>query len=137
MDRLGLTRDYPKDNYGSQIGDDGNYNVLKGVTFLVDLDESLSEGNSTNTLTHELTVHVDPDLQRIENIGTKIMNGLLKPGTTEYLQQLTNVKNSGDIDHQRLGQGMNKEYKNISAQLDQLKNSKQYSELYEKDVKDH
>jgi len=96
-----------------------------------------NEEESTNTLAHELTVHVDPNVQRVQQIENKVVDGTLKPGTTEYLKQLQNIKNSAATDHQNLGKGLNTNYQNISAQLDKLKNTNQYTELYQQDVKDN
>ncbi len=132
-----LTREYERDNYDKKIGDSKDYDIKKGVTFLVNLDQDRGEEESTNTLTHELTVHVDPNAQRVQKIENKVINGALKPGTEAYLKQLETIKNSGSQDHNNLGQSQNSKYQNISAQLDKLKNTTQYSELYKQDVKEH
>jgi RHS repeat-associated protein len=135
--REGTTREFERDNYDKKIGDSKDYDIRKGVTYLVNLDESRNEQESTNTLTHELTVHVDPNVQRVQNIENKVVDGKLKPGTEAYLKQLETVKFSGSVDHKNLGQGKNINYQNISAQLDKLKNTNQYTELYKQDVKEH
>jgi len=120
-----------------EIGDDKNYDIRKGVSFNVFLEKELSEEKSTSALAHELAVHVDPNVQRVQAIETKMVDGTLKPGTTEYIKQLKSIQNSGGTDHQSLGQGKNTTYQNISAQLDKLKNTNQYTELYKKDVNAH
>lgn len=135
MPREGLTREYERNSYNNEIGDDMDYDVKKGVTYLVNLDQGRDEKESTNTLTHELTVHVDPNVQRVQRIENKTIDGTLKPGTAEYLKQLETITASGAKDHQNLGQGKNATYQNISAQLDKLKNTNQYTELYKEDVK--
>lgn len=134
MPREGLTREYERSSYNKGIGDDKNYDIKKGVTYLVNLDQGRDEEESTNTLTHELTVHVDPNVQRVQKIESKVVDGTLKPGTPEYLKQLETITTSGSKDHQTLGQGKNSTYQNISAQLDKLKNTNQYTELYKEDV---
>jgi RHS repeat-associated protein len=135
--RLGLTREYERDNYDKKIGDNKDYDIKKGVTYLVNLDEDMGEQESTSTLTHELTVHVDPNVQRGQKIENKVVDGMLKPGTEAYLKQLETIKNSASTDHKNLGQGKNTNYQNIAAQLDKLKNTNQYTELYKQDVKEH
>jgi len=97
----------------------------------------MGEQESTSTLTHELTVHVDPNVQRGQKIENKVVDGMLKPGTEAYLKQLETIKNSASTDHKNLGQGKNTNYQNIAAQLDKLKNTNQYTELYKQDVKEH
>jgi len=135
--REGLTREFEKGDYSKQLGDDKDYDTRKGVTSLVNLNEQSSETESTNTLAHELFVHVDQNEQRLQNIENKVVDGTLKPGTKEYVAQLKNITNSGAIDHANLGQGKIAGYQNVSAQLDQLKNTNQYTELYKQDVKDN
>ena len=76
-------------------------------------------------------------MQRVQLIESKIIDGTLKPGTSEYLKQLHSIQYSGGIDHQNLGKGLNSLFQNMSAQLDQLKNTKQFTELYKKDVNEH
>lgn len=124
-------------NGNNEIGDDKNYDLRKGVSFNVFLEKELSEEKSTNALVHELTVHVDPNVGRLKEIESKIVDGTLKPGTTEYLKQLKSIQNSASKDHQNLGKGLNVNYMNLSAQLDKLLNTNQYTELYKKDVNDH
>ena len=135
--RLGLTREYERDNYDKKIGVNKDYDIKKGVTYLVNLDEDRGVQESTSTLTHELTVHVDPNVQRGQKIENKVVDGTLKPGTEAYLKQLETIKNSASTDHKNLGQGKNTNYQNITAQLDKLKNTNQYTELYKQDVKEH
>lgn len=135
--REGLTREYERDNYDKKIGDNKDYDIKKGVTYLVNIDQDRGEEESTSTLTHELTVHVDPNAQRAQKIENKVIDGTLKPGTEAYLKQLETIKYSASQDHNTLGQGQNSKYQNISAQQDKLKNTTQYSELYKQDVKEH
>jgi hypothetical protein len=135
--REGLTREFEKGDYTKQLGDDKDYDTKKGVTSLVNLNESSSETESTNTLSHELFVHVDQNEQRLQNLENKVVDGTIKPGTKEYATQLQNITNSGAADHAKLGQGQISGYQNISAQLDHLKNTNQYTELYKQDVKDN
>ncbi|MBZ5856406.1 RHS repeat domain-containing protein [Flavihumibacter profundi] len=135
LPREGLTREYERDNYDNEIGDNKDYDIRKGVTYLVNLDESRSESSSTNTLAHELTVHVDPNVNRVQNIEKQAVDGTLKPGTEAYRKQLEMVRNSAARDHDVLGQGQNSKYINISAQLDKLKNTNQYTEHYKQDAK--
>lgn len=137
MIREGSTREFERDNYDDKIGDNKDYDIRKGVTYLVNLDESRDEQESTNTLAHELNVHVNTNVQRAQNIERKVVDGMLKPGTEAYLKQLEAVKLSGAVDHKSLGQGNNTGYQNTSAQLDKLKNTGQYTELYKQDVKEH
>jgi len=120
-----------------EIGDDAKYDINKGVSFNVFIEKELSENESTITLGHELTTHVEPNVQRVQLIESKIIDGTLKPGTSEYLKQLHSIQYSGGIDHQNLGKGLNSLFQNMSAQLDQLKNTKQFTELYKKDVNEH
>lgn len=103
--REGLTREYERDNYDKEIGDDKDYDIKKGVTYLVNLDQNSSEEESASTLTHELAVHVDPNVQRVQNTENKVVDGTLKPGTDEYVAQLKQVQNSAGQDHANLGQG--------------------------------
>lgn len=135
--RLGLTREFERDNYDKKIGDDRNYDIKKGVTYLVNLDQERNEEESTNTLTHELTTHVVPNVQRSQSIENKVINGLLKPGTQAYLEQLLTISRSVIVDHKNLGLGKNIIYQNIAAQLDRLKNTNQYTEQYKQDVEQH
>ena len=135
MPRDGVTSETEKGN--KEIGADENYDIKKGVSFNVFIEKELSEEKSTSALAHELTVHVDPNVQRLQAIETKMVNGALKPGTAEYIKQLKSIQNSGGTDHQNLGLGKNITYQNISAQLDKLKNTNQYTELYKKDVNAH
>jgi RHS repeat-associated protein len=135
--REGITREFERASFDKKIGDSKDYDIRKGVTYLVNLDESRNEHESTNTLTHELAVHVDPNLQRVQNIKNRVTDGKLKPGTEAYLKQLETVKFSGSVDHRNLGHGHITTYQNISAQLDKLKNTNQYTELYKQDVKEH
>lgn len=135
--REGLTREFERDNFKNQIGDRKDYDIRRGITYLVNLDESRNEQQSTIALIHEMAVHVDPNVKRALQIESKIMNGKLKPGTQEYLIQLYQIKTSGSVDHRMLGQEKNSKYQNIVTQLDRLKNSKQYTELYKEDVKEN
>jgi RHS repeat-associated protein len=135
MPRDGVTSETEKGRI-NEIGDDKNYDLNKGVSFNVFIEKELSEEKSTSAIAHELFVHVDPNVQRLQAIQTKMVHGL-KPGTKEYINQLKTIQNSGDTDHKNLGQGKNTTYQNISAQLDKLKNTNQYTEHYKKDVNAH
>ena len=88
LPRDGLTREYERKSYDKEIGDDKNYDIKEGVTYLVNLRQGNDEEGATNTLTHELAVHVDPNVQRVQQIENKVVDGTLKPGTQQYLKQL-------------------------------------------------
>ena len=62
--RDGVTSETERDNNDKEIGDNGKYDIKKGVTFNVFIEKELSEEESTSALTHELTVHVDPNVQK-------------------------------------------------------------------------
>jgi len=117
-----------------KLGEDANYDVQKGVKFTVFLEKELTEQKSTSALAHELFVHVQPNVGRLASIESKMIDGTLKPGTPEYVKQLQAIRYSGKVDHTNLGKGLNSSYQNVSAQLDKLKSTNQYSESYKKDV---
>jgi RHS repeat-associated protein len=43
--RLGLTRQFERDNYDKKIGDNKDYDIKKGVTYLVNLDQDRGRKN--------------------------------------------------------------------------------------------
>jgi len=133
---LGQTNEYERDNSKEykELGNDKNYDIRKGITYVVSIDQDRNEEESGSTLAHELSVHVQSNIERTNEIESKVMDGTLKPGTKAYNDQLRNIQNSAGADHDKLHQNGNANYQNISAQLDKLKNTNQYSELYQKDV---
>jgi hypothetical protein len=132
--REGLTREYERNTYQKEIGDDRNYDIRKGVTYLVNLNQNSSEVESTGTLTHELTVHVDQNVQRTIDIEKNVLKGVMKPGTQAYADRLQTIQGSANKDHSNLARGLVTQYQTISEQMDQLKNTKQYTESYNQDV---
>lgn len=136
MPIVGHTGEYERDNSKEykELGKDKNYDITKGVTYVVSLDQGRNEEESGSALAHELSVHVQSNVERVKNIENKIVDGTLKPGTQAYVAQLKAIQNSAGTDHNKLYQNGNGNYLNISAQLDKLKNTNQYTELYKKDI---
>ncbi len=136
MPVVGQTNEYERDNTKEykELGKDKNYDITKGVTYVVSIDQGRNEEESGSAMAHELSVHVQSNVERVKNIENKIVDGTLKPGTQAYVAQLKTIQNSAGQDHNKLYQNGNANYQNISAQLDKLKNTNQYTELYQKDV---
>jgi RHS repeat-associated protein len=134
--REGTSTSFERNTFEREIGEDGQYDINKGVTFLVRVEKTLSDAKSANTMAHEFLVHVDQDIQRAQRLQKLMSDGKIKPGTDEYFEKLRDIRRSAIADHSKMVQGQIPKYINITAQLDKLRNTKQFQQLYEKDVKD-
>lgn len=136
----GMNRTFERkegNNYSKRLVDaDKNSNISQGVTHLIDIDEGFSEANIANTLAHEAFVHTNENVKQLNAIDRQVMKGTLRPGSQEYINALRKVE-TGNEEHQRLGNGQMTDYRNAAAQMDKFKNSNVQTNLYKKDVKDH
>ena len=139
--RNGLTRTYLKTETGD-IGDrlrnaTLNDDVTDGVIHLIDLKIGLSSEKATNTFGHESFVHVDEDVERLNDIDKNVKSGKYSSNPNQYVKDVRDVDLSVKPDHDKLGKGQITKYKNYSTQMDKVKNTDYYSKEYEQDVKNH
>jgi RHS repeat-associated protein len=137
----GSTNTYEKNEDGSQgnhlMDADKSSNVSKGVVHVIATYKDLSENNVLLNLGHEAFVHVNEDVKRIEKVDKAVDDGKLKPGSKEYVQKLQETGLSTRVDHNRLANGQATEFKNFAAQMDKLRNTKVYTNLYNENVQEH
>ncbi len=121
----GLTRAFTNEGYTQELSNvDKNTNIKGGVTILIDLDITLSEGTATNTLAHEVFTHLDQDANRLNQADK------LKVGSTQYGKVINSVGNSAKSDHGKLARDQVLKYSTFSNCVNQCKQ-------YEQDVQDH
>ncbi|GAB2769800.1 hypothetical protein GCM10027275_10380 [Rhabdobacter roseus] len=127
--------DRPGSNYGKDLQyADKNTDASKGIIHLIRINKGQDDVFKLHTLSHESFVHVQEDINRLSTLQS---DGSIRPGTMKYIDQLRAIGESAISDHNKLGQGRISSYRNISAQLDKLNNTKVYTELYNKDVRNH
>ncbi|MGL4632513.1 MAG: RHS repeat domain-containing protein [Leadbetterella sp.] len=134
---VGLTREFQNEEGWKELGEDPNYDLNKGVKYLVDLDNSESIEESFTTLSHELFVHVDPKVQKVKKAEALIKAGILKPGTKEYIKYLKALTNTADEDHKRLGNGQVTKFREAAKNAAKKTGNTNYNSSYQKDVENH
>jgi RHS repeat-associated protein len=137
----GSTNTYERSNDGSKgkhLQDaDKSSNISKGVVHVIATYEDLSENDILLNLGHEAFVHVNEDVKRLNKVDKAVDDGKLKPGSNEYIQKLQETGLSSKVDHNRLANMQAVEFKNFAAQMDKLKNTKVYTNLYNENAQDH
>lgn len=128
--RRGLTRTFFNEhgNFGKRLRNATEDDAGKtDVIHVVDLRTDLSIYQSVITTGHEMFIHVNEDVKRLEEIERKIIENEYN-SFQEAQFELKDVDLSVDVDHKRLGSGQAKEFRELGKQLDKIENTTKYSE---------
>ena|GEM_PF-2784200 len=130
----GMNEEYEK-NGSTLIEDDKNYDVRKGMNFSITINmDGRSVNDKINTTLHELFVHNERDLNRLNTMINDLNNGSLKIGTRSYFKRLEGFTDPNG-DHTRLGNGQVTNYKKASTQIDLSRGLSNQLKKYNEDVK--
>ena len=112
----------------------GDVDVSKGVAHVIQFDESISLEKTTVNFGHEAFVHVENDVEKLEEIENTDYPSI---HSSDYLGDVMSIETSAVQDHSDLADGKVTKYKEYAKQLDNIEQTDKYSKLYNEDVEKH
>lgn len=114
----------------------GDVDISNGIVHMLQLNSSIdaSTSDASMTLGHEAFVHIDKNVEKLEQIENEYYPSI---HSSEYLIDLVGVDSGAKEEHGDLADGKVEAYQDYANELDQKNNTTEHQKLYDEDVEKH
>jgi RHS repeat-associated protein len=115
-----------KESFSSDV----DKTIKNGVQQIIALNKDIDEKTATGVLGHEAFVHADKDADALNELEANSQN-MTQDAKGKILQ---NISNTGETDHENLGDGKVAKFKQYMDELTKLTGDKYYEQEYQRQV---